>query len=83
MMGAHHAACGAAAWIAITSPAPIGLGAYPVSPVGIVTGAVVCAGAALLPDIDHRNGTLAHCLPPVSGWVTRAAPTDPRHRVHF
>jgi len=34
-----------------------------------VTGAVVCAGAALAPDADHHDATIAHSLPPVSEWV--------------
>ncbi|MBD5787272.1 metal-dependent hydrolase [Cellulosimicrobium terreum] len=72
MMGANHAATGAAAWIAVTSTAPFALGIHPVSSVGVMTGAVVCAGAALLPDADHHNGTFAHSLPPVSEWVSDA-----------
>ncbi|ACZ30476.1 membrane-bound metal-dependent hydrolase [Xylanimonas cellulosilytica DSM 15894] len=72
MMGGHHAASGAAAWVAVTSTAPIALGLYPVSDVGVITGALVCAGAALLPDADHHSGTIAHSLPPVSERVTRA-----------
>lgn len=84
MMGAHHAACGAAAWVALTTDvhlelgrmaeqAPflpnslaLGLGVLDVSPVGVVTGALVTAGAAMLPDADHHNATIAHSLPPLS-----------------
>ena len=84
MMGAHHAACGAAAWVALTTSlkvdlsllaqkAPflpdhmvIGMGLLDVSPVGVVTGALVTAGAAMLPDADHHNATIAHSLPPLS-----------------
>ncbi|WP_460985786.1 metal-dependent hydrolase [Sinomonas halotolerans] len=83
-MGAHHAACGAAAWVAVTthvhidlSPATVPLGLGPASfglgwplleatPAGIVVGALVTAGAALLPDADHRSATIAQSLPPVS-----------------
>lgn len=36
------------------------------SPIGIVTGALVTAGAAMLPDADHHNATIAHSLPPLS-----------------
>ncbi|MER7556815.1 metal-dependent hydrolase [Nocardioides sp. NPDC126508] len=72
MMGGHHAASGAAAWIAVTSSAPIAFGWYPgVSDIGVMTGTLVCAGAALLPDADHHNGTIAHSLPPVSEGLTR------------
>ncbi|WP_298252779.1 metal-dependent hydrolase [uncultured Arthrobacter sp.] len=87
MMGAHHAACGSAAWIAVTTHVEVslgvaaatppflpdtialGLGFLEVSPVGVVTGALVTAGAALLPDADHHNATIAHSLPPLSNAV--------------
>ncbi|KNC20109.1 hydrolase [Arthrobacter sp. RIT-PI-e] len=90
MMGAHHAACGAAAWVAATTQIEVDLGALSavvpvlpdsfdlgfrlleVSPVGVVTGALVTAGAALLPDADHHNATIAHSLPPVSNVVCSA-----------
>lgn len=71
MMGGHHAASGAAAWVAVTSTGPLALGIHPVSDVGVMTGAIVCAGAALLPDADHRSGTIAHSLPPLSEALTR------------
>jgi len=84
MMGAHHAACGAAAWVALTTNIyvdlsaaadkiavlpqhlDLGFGLLDVSPVGIVSGALVTAGAAMLPDADHHNATIAHSLPPLS-----------------
>jgi membrane-bound metal-dependent hydrolase YbcI (DUF457 family) len=87
MMGAHHAACGAAAWVAATTQIQLSLGSLPetipflpdavtlglglldVSPVGVITGALVTAGAALLPDADHHNATIAHSLPPLSNAV--------------
>ncbi len=69
MKGAHHALCGAAAWVAVASTAPYTLGWYPVTPLGVVTGTLVCAGAALAPDADHHDATIAHSLPPVSQWV--------------
>jgi membrane-bound metal-dependent hydrolase YbcI (DUF457 family) len=69
MMGGHHAASGAAAWVAVTASAPFAFDWYPVSPAGVATGALMCAGAALLPDCDHHAGTIAHSLPPVSHWI--------------
>ena len=87
MMGAHHAACGAAAWVAVTTQLHLSFGVLPtvvpflpdaitlglqlldVSPIGVVTGALVTAGAALLPDADHHNATIAHSLPPLSNAV--------------
>lgn len=87
MMGAHHAACGAAAWVAVASSAtvpltalqsalpflpdsvPLGLGLIDVTPAGLLVGAIVTAGAALLPDADHHNATIAHSLPPISNAI--------------
>lgn len=87
MMGGHHAATGAAAWIAVsTQPVlgwgplaqwftflpqrlPMGFGLLEVSPGGVLAGALVCAGAALLPDADHRQATIAQSLPPVSNLI--------------
>lgn len=69
MMGAHHAISGAAAWVAITSTAPYTLGLDPLPASSVVVGSLVTAGAALLPDVDHHNGTIAHS----GGLVTRAA----------
>ncbi len=84
MMGPHHAACGAAAWLAVTTRFhvdtsgaaqalaflpdgfDVGLGLLHVSAAGVLTGAIVTAGAALVPDADHRHATIAHSLPPVS-----------------
>lgn len=103
MMGAHHAACGAAAWVALTSHAhldltalaekapllphtvDLGLGLMNVSPVGVVTGALVTAGAALIPDADHHNATIAHSLPPLSNAMCAgigAAAGGHRHGTH-
>jgi hypothetical protein len=64
MMGITHATSGAAAWIAITGAMPVlSLGAYPLDPVGVLAGATVCAGAALLPDADHHRATIAQSVP--------------------
>jgi membrane-bound metal-dependent hydrolase YbcI (DUF457 family) len=80
MMGPSHAACGAAAWVALTADyqlhlqdlvIPIGWGLVDVGHAGVLTGAVVTAGAALLPDLDHPGGTVARSLPPLSGWLAR------------
>ncbi|MDN5754968.1 MAG: metal-dependent hydrolase [Arthrobacter sp.] len=87
MMGGHHAASGAAVWIAVTTqpvlglgpvaewlsflPAriPLGFGLLEVSDAGVLAGALVCAGAALLPDADHRHASIAQSLPPVSNLM--------------
>lgn len=85
MMGGHHAACGAAAWVAATSTAPFALGLHPVSHIGVITGTIVCAGAALLPDADHHDGTIANSLPPLSQALTGVVETisgGHRHATH-
>ena len=84
MMGPSHAACGAAAWVALTGTytvqladvsIPVGLGLMPVGNAGVITGSLICAGAALLPDLDHPGGTVARSLPPLSGWIAKATST--------
>lgn len=67
MMGTSHAISGGAAWIAVTS-----LGLYETTPTAALLGTVVCAGAALLPDADHHNATIAHSVP-VAGKVVAGA----------
>ncbi|MGO1851793.1 MAG: metal-dependent hydrolase [Microbacteriaceae bacterium] len=63
MMGGSHAITGAAAWVAVTATAPGALGIMPLDPLGVGVGAVVCAGAALLPDADHPSATIAQSIP--------------------
>jgi len=71
MMGITHATSGAAAWVAITGAMPVlALGAYPLDPVGVLAGASVAAGAALLPDADHHSATIAHSVPVLGRVVT-------------
>ncbi|MFV0434160.1 MAG: metal-dependent hydrolase [Leucobacter sp.] len=65
MMGFNHALCGAAAWTAVAASAPgfPSFGVLHVQPWAVLTGAVVCAGAALLPDADHHSATIARSVP--------------------
>ncbi len=70
MMGPHHAMTGAAAWIAVTATAGHGLGLYPVTPMGTLTGALLCAGAALLADADHTSATISRSIPVLGRLVT-------------
>ena len=74
-MGGHHAVSGAAAWLAITTPVSVGIvnlgfGVLPMDRWETLAGALVCAGAALLPDADHRSATIARSMPPVSSVFT-------------
>lgn len=110
MMGAQHAACGAAAWVAVASDyelpitavteplaetyswltwlpdaLPLGLGLMDAGPDGVLLGSIICAGAAMLPDIDHHNASIAHSLPPLTMVMARffqTASGGHRHGTH-
>lgn len=68
-MGGHHAASGAAAWVAVASTGPYTLGWYPLDATGILIGGMTTAGTALVCDWDHRSSTIAHSLPPLSNAI--------------
>lgn len=57
---------------ALPTHMPLGLGLLEISPWSVASGAIVTAGAALLPDADHHNATIAHSLPPISEKLCRA-----------
>jgi membrane-bound metal-dependent hydrolase YbcI (DUF457 family) len=69
MMGGHHAASGAAAWVAVASTGPYTLGWYPLDATGVLIGGMATAGTALVCDWDHRSSTIAHSLPPLSNVI--------------
>lgn len=48
---------------------PLGLHLVNVPVEVSLAGAIICAGAAIAPDVDHPSGTIAHSLPPVSGLM--------------
>lgn len=67
---------GAAAWLALTTtvnlgPVDLGFGLFEADRWETLAGAIVCAGAAMLPDADHPSATIARSLPPVSNIATR------------
>lgn len=70
MMGTSHATSGAFGWLLA---APLAGGAIAGGFTGpeLLAGAVVCAGAALLPDIDHPRATIAHTLGPITMGVAK------------
>ncbi len=71
MQGYSHALTGAAGWLAVTTGSVAALGIIHVPPATIIELTVVSAGAALLPDLDHPNGAIAHALPALTlGPVT-------------
>ena len=86
VMGVNHATSGAAVWFAATATLPVlGTDLYPLAPMGVLAGALVCAGAALLPDADHHSGTIAHSVPVLGKLVTRTvqdASGGHRHGAH-
>jgi hypothetical protein len=67
MMGPAHALSGAAAWLGAGAVA-YGLNHEMPWPV-VVTGALICAGAALAPDLDHKAATISRAFGPVSRWA--------------
>jgi membrane-bound metal-dependent hydrolase YbcI (DUF457 family) len=81
MMGRNHALSGAVAWLAavplLSQERLLGSFAVDLSAAQVIAGAVVAAGAALLPDVDHHNGRIANTIGPVTKflcrWVGKAA----------
>lgn len=65
-MGGHHAACGAATAVAVSGTSALSLAIIPAPGFpDLLARTMLCAGAALLPDIDHHDATIAHALPDV------------------
>ncbi|PZG17827.1 hydrolase [Micromonospora craterilacus] len=72
-MGRTHAASGAVGWLA--GCAALGLAGQSVPGAVATAGAIVAAGWALVPDLDHPRSTASVSLGPVTGgasWVTAA-----------
>jgi membrane-bound metal-dependent hydrolase YbcI (DUF457 family) len=85
MMGHSHAVSGAMLY-AVSAPflPPLLLGIH-LGPAAILMGTVLSAGAALLPDLDHHDGTIANFLGPVSKALCRFvawASGGHRHATH-
>src|SRR5688500_2273849 len=55
MMAPQHALTGAVAWSVVVATQQL-------SATVLLAGYVVCAGAALWPDIDHPGSTVSRCL---------------------
>ncbi|WP_436560648.1 metal-dependent hydrolase [Kitasatospora sp. HPMI-4] len=84
-MGHSHAVSGAMLY-AVSAPflPPLLLGIH-LGPAAILMGTVLSAGAALLPDLDHHDGTIANFLGPVSKALCRFvawASGGHRHATH-
>ncbi|GAA1499525.1 metal-dependent hydrolase [Streptomyces synnematoformans] len=63
-MGPAHSLSGAAAWLGVGAAATAAGHEMP-WPV-LVVGALVCAGAALAPDLDHKSATISRAFGPLS-----------------
>ena len=71
MMGYSHATTGMAGWLALTSSSGLALGIYhPGTTAAVFAGSILCAGAAMAPDADHPQASIAHSLPPLTKWIT-------------
>lgn len=86
MMGYSHAVTGMAGWLAVASTSGAALSIYSPGPGGVVlAGAVLCAGAAMAPDADHEQASIAHSLPPITKLMARgigALSGGHRHGTH-
>ncbi|WP_377274304.1 metal-dependent hydrolase [Peterkaempfera sp. SMS 1(5)a] len=67
MMGPAHSLSGAAAWLGVGALA-YGLD-HPMPWPVLLTGALISAGAALAPDLDHKAATISRAFGPVSRWM--------------
>src|SRR5919205_2069496 len=84
MLGHSHAASGALAWVSTATTVPPLFGAH-LGPRDVLIGTAVCAGAALLPDLDHHDSTVANFLGPPSELAARIigwASGGHRHGTH-
>lgn len=79
MLGRTHATTGALLGMAVL-PVLDRVGADVSDPLTIVTFGVVCAGAAVLPDIDHPDGTIAYTIPPITRPIAIAVNRAFGHR---
>ncbi|MBF8190487.1 metal-dependent hydrolase [Nonomuraea sp. K274] len=85
MMGHTHAMTGAIAWLGLAPPlaalpllnessrfVDIGIMATALSPAELIAGALICAGAAMLPDLDHPSATIAQTFGPITWGLSKA-----------
>jgi membrane-bound metal-dependent hydrolase YbcI (DUF457 family) len=83
MMGHTHVLSGAVAFLAVAGP--LSEHVLPLGPAAVAVGTLVAAGAAMLPDLDHHNGTIANAFGPISRLLCRlvaALSGGHRHGTH-
>lgn len=71
MLGYSHAMSGAVAWLAIAPAATEALGMAPLNEYELIAGTIATAGAALIPDLDHPQATIAHTFGFVSKGIAK------------
>ncbi|MBN6055263.1 metal-dependent hydrolase [Nonomuraea sp. RK-328] len=84
-MGHTHAMTGAIAWLGLAptlAALPMltessrfietGIMANALNPAEFIAGALICAGAAMLPDLDHPSATIAQTFGPVTWLLSKA-----------
>jgi membrane-bound metal-dependent hydrolase YbcI (DUF457 family) len=69
MMGHSHAISGILGWV-VVAPILSSRGVMPPEVAVLITGAIVTSGAALLPDLDHPQSTIARTFGPVSQAIS-------------
>ncbi|GAA1005929.1 MULTISPECIES: metal-dependent hydrolase [Streptomyces] len=67
MMGPAHSLSGAAAWLGVGAAAAAA--GHPMPWPVLLAGALICAGAALAPDLDHKAATISRSFGPLSRWL--------------
>ncbi|MCG5213962.1 metal-dependent hydrolase [Streptosporangium soli] len=85
MMGHTHALTGAVAWLAVAPGlaalpyltesnrfVETGIMATALTPAEFIAGTLVCAGAAMLPDLDHPSATIAQTFGPLTWGLSKA-----------
>ncbi|MER7213272.1 metal-dependent hydrolase [Streptosporangium sp. NPDC000239] len=85
MMGHTHALTGAVAWLGVAptlAALPLltessrfietGVMVHALTPAEFIAGTLVCAGAAMLPDLDHPSATIAQTFGPVTWGLSKA-----------
>ncbi len=73
MLGYGHSTMGAAVWIGLSATTNLSLGVIPGadSKTAVLAGAVIAAGAALVPDVDHKGTTISKALPPITNGLSK------------
>ena len=70
MMGHSHAVSGALLWLAVAPITSVAIG-QPLPLPQIAAGTIACAGAALLPDLDHPSALAARTFGPLTQLMAK------------